>query len=109
MDTPLRLAFRRLRPAPGIAELIRDKVSWLGQFCSHIIGCKVMVTVPHRRHAHGNHYAVRVTLAVPHATITVNREPPLNRTHEGLYAAIQDAFDAARRKLEDHVQRRRGG
>lgn len=108
MHTPLRLAFRHLKPSPGLAELIRDKVNWLSQFCNKIIGCQVLVTVPHRRHEHGNQYVVRITLDVPHAAIVVNREPALDRTHQDLSAAVHDAFNVTRRKLEDHLRRRRG-
>ena len=36
----------------------------------------------------------------------MNREPGLDHAHEDVYVAVRDAFDAARRRLEDYVRRR---
>src|SRR4030067_658036 len=41
-------------------------------------------------------------MPVPGSELVVKREP-----HEDLYVAIRDAFDAARRQLEEHVRRQR--
>jgi hypothetical protein len=46
-----------------------------------------------------------VELAVPGGTIVVNREPGEDHAHEDLHVAIRDAFDAARRRLQDQMKR----
>jgi cold shock CspA family protein len=38
----------------------------------------------------------------------VTRSGPKDHAHEDVYVAIRDAFDAAVRRLEDHVRERRG-
>jgi hypothetical protein len=47
---------------------------------------------------------VSVYLAVPGGKAAVNREPGEDHAHEDIYVAIHDAFDAARRGLQDHVR-----
>ena len=51
-----------------------------------------------------NLYHVRVDLALPGHQIVAGREPALHRAHEDVYVAIRDAFDAVRRRLEDHMR-----
>jgi hypothetical protein len=38
----------------------------------------------------------------------VRREPNDNHAHEDAHVAVRDAFDIARRQLEDHVRVARG-
>jgi cold shock CspA family protein len=38
----------------------------------------------------------------------VRRDPPERHAHEDPYVAVRDAFDAARRQVEDYVRKRRG-
>ncbi|MFM8890643.1 MAG: cold-shock protein, partial [Planctomycetia bacterium] len=45
----------------------------------------------------------------PGGAIVVNREHHLDHAHEDVYVALRDSFAAARRRLEDHVRRMRGG
>jgi cold shock CspA family protein len=45
---------------------------------------------------------------VPGKEIAVNREPPRHTAYKDLEVAIRDAFDSARRQLEDYLRRRRG-
>jgi cold shock CspA family protein len=60
----------------------------------------------HRRR--GNSYEVRIDLAVPGREIAVTRGPGQDPGHTDVPTALRDAFDAARRELEDYVRRRRG-
>ena len=47
-------------------------------------------------------------MIVPGAELVVGRAPDEDAVHRDLYAAIDDAFDAAGRVLQDHARRRRG-
>jgi cold shock CspA family protein len=107
MQLPLQLAFRNLEPSPAIEEEIRDRALWLDEFCGDILGCRVVVEVPHRHHQRGNQYSVRIDLTVPGEEIAVTREPPEHDAYRDVNVAIRDAFDTARRLLEDYVRRRR--
>jgi ribosome-associated translation inhibitor RaiA len=108
MQLPLQIAFDNMSRSEVIEKMVRKKAAKLDTFCDHIMGCRVVVAAPHRRHRHGNQYQVRIDLTVPDGEIVVNREPPEHTAHKEVAVALRDAFDSARRQLEDYVRRRRG-
>ena len=67
-----------------------------------------MIESVHRRHHKGNLYHVRIDLRVPGSELVVKRHPAQHAAHEDVYVAIRDAFDDARRELQDYVRKRRG-
>jgi ribosomal subunit interface protein len=105
MVPEVQITFRGMESSPSAETQVRHKVEELQQFSDRISACRVTLETAHRRHRQGNVYQVRVDLAVPGGTIVVNREPGEDHAHEDLYVAIRDAFDAARRRLQDHVKR----
>ena len=108
MQLPLQIAFRNLERTDALEDDVRLRAEILDDFCDSIMGCRVVVEVPHRHHQRGNQYLVRIDLTVPGEEIVVNREPPVHVEYRDLNVALRDAFDTARRLLEDHVRRRRG-
>ena len=60
----------------------------------------------HQHHHQGNLYHARIDITVPDSEIVVSRERDQHHAHEDAYVAIRDAFDAARRQLEDFSRRR---
>jgi len=103
MKTPLQIAFHNLECSAAVKELIEEKVAWLEKFHDRIVGCRVVVEVPHS-HRQGHQYQVRIDLTVPGGKIAVNREPSHNTEHRDLPEVIRDAFDAARRQLEEQLR-----
>jgi hypothetical protein len=71
--------------------------------------CSVLIERPHNHRTHGNHFHVRVDLAVPGRQITTSREPERDPGHEDVYVAIADAFRTARRQLLEHARSKRHG
>jgi cold shock CspA family protein len=65
------------------------------------------VEAPHRRHHQGKLYHVAIDLVLPGTELVVNRAPEEHHAHEDVFVALRDAFDAARRKLEDYARRQR--
>src|SRR5262245_39200910 len=108
MQTSLQIAFRNLDRSEAAEELIREKAARLERFYGRITGCRVVVEAPHRHRREGSSYRVRMELAVPRGVIAVTRDPPGRAGNPDLGAAIGDAFDAARRQLEDFARRQRG-
>ena len=92
----------------AIETHIVEKAGKLERFYEKITNCRVIVEAPHRRHHKGKLYHVRVDITVPGDELVVKREPPQHASHEDIYVAIRDAFDAARRELQDYARRRRG-
>ena len=95
-------------PSEAIETHIVEKAGKLERFYEKITNCRVIVEAPHRRHHKGKLYHVRVDITVPGDELVVKREPSQHASHEDIYVAIRDAFDAARRELQDYARRRRG-
>jgi ribosomal subunit interface protein len=108
MQVPVQITFRHLEPTPAIRAAVEARVEELEHFFDRIIGCRVIVETPHRRHRTGRIHHVRIDLTVPGEELVVGRDPADDGAHEDVYVAIRDAFDAADRQLEDYVRRLRG-
>jgi hypothetical protein len=53
-------------------------------------------------------YDVIIEIIVPEKEIVINQSKHDNHAREDVYVSIRDAFDAAKRKLEDYARIRRG-
>jgi ribosomal subunit interface protein len=76
----------------------------LARFSDEIQKFEVWLESPHGHHRKGPLYGIRIRLTVPGEEITIELQPET----DDVYVAIREAFDAARRKLEDYERRRRG-
>jgi ribosomal subunit interface protein len=108
MQIPLQIRFRNMDPSPAVEAIVREKAAKLDRIFERIVGCDVTVEAPHRHHHKGKLYKVRIDIGMPGKDVHVTQEGPKNQTHEDVYVAIRDAFDAAVRQLEDNAQRMRG-
>jgi ribosome-associated translation inhibitor RaiA len=108
MKLPLEIVFRGMTRSEAIEASIQGHVGRLEKFHDRVMSCRVMVEQSHRHHHHGNLYHVRVDLKMPGRELVVSREPGAHHEHEDINVTIRDAFDAARRRLEDHARRSRG-
>lgn len=102
MPALLQITLRDMPNSQALEMHIRDKIRKLESLFEHVISCRVVVEMPHRHHQQGKEFAVNIDLGVPGNEIVVNR-----RHHEDPYVALRDAFDAARRQLEDYVHKMR--
>ena len=108
MEQPLQLQFRNLDHSPAIEAAVRKHVDKLKFFNGDSISCREAIESPHKHQYKGKLYHVVVDVRVPGKEIVVSRAPDDQRAHEDVYVAIRDAFDAARRQIQDHVRIRRG-
>jgi ribosomal subunit interface protein len=103
MQTPLQITIRDMEHSDALETHIRDKVAKLEEFSSHITSCRVVVEIPHKHQHQGKQFNVRIDIGVPGSEIVVNRDHA-----EDVYVALRDAFDAAKRQLEDYARKIRG-
>jgi len=103
MQTELQITVRDMDHSPALDQRIREKVQKLEKVYSPIMSCRVVAESPHRHKQQGKHFSVRLDVTVPGKGIVVNREH-----HEDVYVALRDAFDAAKRQLEDYAHIQRG-
>jgi ribosomal subunit interface protein len=108
MQVPLQVTFRNVAGSPAIESAIREKAAKLEAFFDRITSVRVVVETPHRQHRQGKLFHVRVDVRVPGRELVVNREPAGHHAYEDVYVAIRDAFDAAKRQIEDYAREMRG-
>ncbi len=101
------ITFRGFPHSDALEADIRQKLDKLDRFFEHIMSCRVVVELGHRHHQ-GNLYHVRVLITVPGRELVVSRDPAEHQAHEDAFVAVRDAFDAARRQLEDYARELRG-
>jgi cold shock CspA family protein/ribosome-associated translation inhibitor RaiA len=108
MQLPLQVSFRHMEPSPAIEAIVRDKAAKLDSFAEHIMSCRVVVEPTGKHHRNGNLYHVRIDLTLPRGEVAATRQSGEHIEYKEIGVAIRDAFDAARRQLEDYVRRQRG-
>jgi len=107
MQVPLKITFRHMDSSVALEARIRQRAEELEHFFDRITSCHVTVDARHRQQQ-GNLFEVRIDLVVPGREIVVGRDRGANHAHEDAHVAVRDAFDALRRRLEDHVRHGRG-
>jgi len=108
MSIPLEISFHGMEPSEALRRNIRQHADHLARFADNILSCHVVIEAVQKRHHHGNLYLARIHVTLPGAHVDVGRARPEDKSHEDVYIAVRDAFNAARRQLEDFVRRRRG-
>jgi ribosomal subunit interface protein len=103
MQIPMQITIRDMEHSEALETHIRQKALKLDEFFNHIMSCRVVVEMPHKHHHQGKQFNVRIDIGVPGNEIVVNRDHS-----EDVYIALRDAFDAAKRQLEDYVRKVRG-
>jgi hypothetical protein len=124
---PTQITFRGLAHSDALESEIRQRVGWLEPFYTDTVRCRVLVELPHRHRRDGRQLHVRVEITVPGGeSIVISHEPSLHgrlkhigedahrkgteaeSSHRYAAVAIREAFDAARRRLEDFAREQRG-
>jgi cold shock CspA family protein len=107
MKLPMQITFRQIEASPEDEALVRQKAAKLDRFAQDVMGCRVVVNLAGRHRRHGNQFDVRIDLTLAGEEIAVTSSPGEHEEYRDLGVALRDAFDAAARRLEDYVRRRR--
>ena len=97
-----------MEPSDAVETAIRDKVAKLEKYYDQVVACHVVVEAPHQHQHQGKLYSVHIDITLPQGKVVVSRDPQKDHSHEDVYVAVRDAFDAAYRQLEDYQRRQRG-
>lgn len=108
MQIPLQIRFKNLERSEFIEASVRKYAKKLEVFRDDIVSCRVTVESPHKHQRKGRLYHVVINVRTEGDEIAVSRMPDDEQAHEDVYVAIHDAFDAARRQLQDKLDIRRG-
>jgi len=115
-----QITFHGLKPSEELRQEIADRIAWLEQFYPPLMACRVRLQVPHRHRGHGRHMHVHIEMTMPgRPPLVITHEPSLQPAlkdaatpatrkrdeigvlHRYAHVAIREAFDAARRRLQD--------
>lgn len=107
MNIPLTITFRGMEPSPAVRAEIERKLGKLERFSDRIQNCHVTVQGSHHHHQ-GNLFHIQIDLSIPGNDLHIHREADKEHAHEDPFVAIRDAFDKAKRQLEDQVRLLRG-
>ena len=120
------IAFRGIEHSAALEAEIRTRIGKLETYYHSIMGCRVIVELAQRHHETGNRFHVRIDLTVPGEEIVVAHEASLHATAQDVdlekamkedetnperkhaHVAVREAFDIARRRLQDYARRQRG-
>jgi ribosome-associated translation inhibitor RaiA len=120
------ITFRGIDPSAALEAEIRTRIGKLETYYRPIMGCRVLVELAERHHETGNRYHVRLDVTAPGEEIVVTHEAALHATARDFDAekatkeaepdperkharvAVREAFDIARRRLQDYGRRQRG-
>ncbi|MGD8885623.1 MAG: ribosome-associated translation inhibitor RaiA [Gammaproteobacteria bacterium] len=108
MKLPLEITFRHMERSDALTANIEERAAQLDKFVDNIMRCHVVVESPHQHKQQGKIFKISIDLTVPGHEITVSRDRHKNHAHEDPYVAIRDAFDAAKRQLQNLSTKRRG-
>ncbi len=101
MSFPLQITFRRIPPSRIFENRIRELAQRLEKFSERIVDCHVLIQQPHQHASQGSLFDVHINITVPGSVIAIHRAHSNDPQHADPYVALRDAFNAARRKLQD--------
>jgi ribosome-associated translation inhibitor RaiA len=101
----VQITFRNLDASAAAEELVRKRAAELEQFSDRLAACRVVIAAAHRHQGRAGTYQVSIDLTVPGGPVVINGEHGNDHSHDDVAIAIRDAFDAARRRLQDHFRR----
>ena len=104
MQIPLQITFRDMKQSDAVEKAVREKAEKLEQF-AEIMSCRVVVQMINKHQHKGTLYHISADITVPGGEIVVSRDHGIDHSHEDIYVAIRDCFDAARRQLQNQQRK----
>ena len=103
MQIPLQITVRGIPHSEALDGRIREKASKLEEYHPRITSCRVTVEEMKKHQQQGREFQVGIDVTVP------GKEVVVNRMHaEDVYVALRDAFDAAKRQIDEFARPKHG-
>jgi ribosome-associated translation inhibitor RaiA len=108
MELSARVSFRGVEPSEAVEARVRERIAGLARArgSERIDRCEVVIEAPHHHKHKGELYTVVIRMHTAGRALIVDRAHPHSPSHQDVYVAVRDAFDAAERRIEDFTRRR---
>lgn len=102
MTTPLDIHFHGLEKSEALEAKVTEKVAKLRRHFDRMTACRVVLEAPQRNTAKAKVFVVKIEISVPSGKpIIVTHQREGAHPQEEVSLALRDAFDAARRKVDE--------
>jgi len=98
-----QITYRHMPHSPAMDDRIHAHMAKLEALHPRITTCHVVVDEVDRHKEQGRLFEIHIDVKAPQAEIVATRQ-----RHEDPYVALDDAFDAATRQIQDTLDRQRG-
>lgn len=107
MISDTQVLFRGVDHSPAVEEAVQKRAEKLERFSDQIQSLRVTVESPHNNHHKGKVYHVGVEAIIPNHDFVVNHDQHDKHSHEDIYVAIRDTFDAVERQIKEFYEKQR--
>ncbi|MGZ3249369.1 MAG: HPF/RaiA family ribosome-associated protein [Croceibacterium sp.] len=109
MEVPVQIDFQGTQVSEALRAHVQERIDDLERRFGGIIAGRVAIKAPSHHHRNGGNFEVRIHLTLPEGRqVDVDRTPDADERHSQPVFAIDDAFNRARRQLQDKVRRLQG-
>ena len=101
MNASVEIHFQGLQKSAAIEQRVRAKVAKLEKHFGRLTSCRVVLEAAQRNALKPKVYNIKIEIGVPRQQpIVISHERTGSRASEELTLALQEAFEAALRKLD---------
>jgi cold shock CspA family protein/ribosome-associated translation inhibitor RaiA len=109
MQTSPRIEFQGMEASPEFRDRILKDIARLEDRYGRLTSCRVVVKAPGGHHRTGGQYEINIHLSLPdEREVAVEHTPHQDERFQDFEFALNDAFNRAKRQLQDQVRRMRG-
>ncbi len=107
MISDTQVLFRGIDHSEAVEEAVHKRVEKLARYSDQIQSLRVTLESPHNNHHKGKVYHVGVEAFIPNHDVVVNHDQHDKHSHEDIYIAIRDTFDAVERRIKELAEKQR--
>ena len=107
MISDTQVLFRGIDHSEAVEEAVHKRAEKLARYSDQIQSLRVTLESPHNNHHKGKVYHVGVEAFIPNHDIVVNHDQHDKHSHEDIYIAIRDTFDAVERRIKELAEKQR--
>ena len=107
MTIPTEITFRDIDASDALRDRVLERAQRLERFADDIQSLHVTIEYDGEHHNRGRTLKIHAHLVMRGKLIDVRGSSKTKSRKEDPHAMVADTFDALRRKVEDHVRKRR--